>query len=365
MSRVLLVGKGAPDRGGIPTFLETLRHGPLSFEHDLTFLNVAHSGTPQGGRPTAGNIVRTLRDAVAVWRAARDHDIVHIHSALAPAVTVVRAGLLALAGRLRGCSVVVHAHGGDVEFWLVNRVRRTLMKVAMLPVQRVVAVWAIGERVLRIALGSDRVRLIDNGVSLDDFQAPTAHDGPPRILYVGLLTARKGVVDLIEASTILHDRGVDHELWLLGGTPDEGPDAEAPVRSAAAGGRARLLGTRPPEEMPEAYAQCDVFCLPSWWEAMPLSILEAMAGGLPVVATDVGDVAREVEDDVTGFVVPVRSPDRLAAALEQLLVDPERRARMGAAGRARCEQAFSSTVTAAAVGDLYADIATTSRKGRR
>jgi glycosyltransferase involved in cell wall biosynthesis len=364
VTRVLLVGKGAPDRGGIPTFLETLRHGPLSAEHDLTFLNVAHSGTPQGGRPTVANIVRTGRDAVAVWRAARDRDIVHIHSALAPAVTVVRAGLLALAGRLRGCSVVVHAHGGDVEFWLVNRMRRTLMTVAMLPVQRVVAVWAIGERVLRIALGSDRVVLIDNGVSLDDFQPPTPHDGPPRILYVGLLTARKGVVDLIEASSILHDRGVEHELWLLGGTPDEGPDAEAPVRLAA-GGRARLLGTRPPEEMPQAYAQCDVFCLPSWWEAMPLSILEAMAGGLPVVATDVGDVAREVEDGVTGFVVPVRSPERLAAALEQLLVDPERRARMGAAGRARVEKAFSSAVTAAAVGDLYAALTPASGKGRR
>src|SRR4051794_6717880 len=70
MSSVLLVGKGAPDRGGIPTFLETLRGGPLAHEHDVRFLNVAHAGVPEGGRATVGNVRRTLQDAVAVWRAA-------------------------------------------------------------------------------------------------------------------------------------------------------------------------------------------------------------------------------------------------------------------------------------------------------
>lgn len=355
MSRVLLVGKGAPDRGGIPSFLETLRHGALASQHQLTFLNVAHTSTPQGGRATAANVYRTLHDAVAVWRAARGQDVVHVHSALAPAVTVLRAALLALAGHLRGCAVVVHAHGGDVESWLVTRRRRLLMRMAMLPADLVVAVWTIGERALQAALGGGRVRMIDNGVAVEDFRPPTGHDGPPRILYVGLLTARKGVLDLVEASKILRDRGIEHELWLLGGTPDEGPDAEAPVR-ARAEGRAHLLGTRRPEEMPAAYAAADVFCLPSWWEAMPLSILEAMASGLPVVATDVGDVSREVADATTGFVVPVRCPPELAAALETLVIDPERRRRMGAAGRARVEERFSSAATTEAIGALYSEL---------
>src|SRR5204862_6978171 len=135
---------------------------------------------------------------------------------------------------------------------------------------------------------------------------------PPRVLYVGLLTARKGVLDLIEASRLLRDEGVDHELLLLGGMPDEGPEAAQPVL-AAADGVARLLGTRPPEEMPAAYADADVFCLPSWWEAMPLSVLEAMAAGLPVVASDVGDVSRLVTAEC-GAVVPAKDPQRLAEA---------------------------------------------------
>ena len=108
--------------------------------------------------------------------------------------------------------------------------------------------------------------------------------------------------------------------------------------------------------MPAAYASADVFCLPSWWEAMPLSILEAMASGLPVVATDVGDVAREVEDGTTGYVVPVRSPQRLVDALQQLLLDRELRRRMGASGRARVQERFSDTATYQAVTEMYYEL---------
>ena len=353
-----MVGKGAPDRGGIPTFLQTLLSSSLARTCDLTFLNVAHTGTPEGGRASLGNVRRTLRDAGAVWRGARGCDIVHIHSALAPTVTVVRAAILALAGRARGCAVVVHAHGGNIQFWLTTPLRRLLLRAAMAPVHRVAAVWTAGEQALRRVLPEGRVLLIDNGVPVEGRPESDLDHRPPRILYVGLLTPRKGVLDLVAASRLLRERGVSHELWLLGGTPDEGPAAEAEVR-AAFDGSETLLGTRAPEQMPAEYAAADLFCLPSWWEAMPLSVLEAMAAGVPVVATDVGDVRRAVSDGVTGSVVPVRNPEKLADALEPLLTDPELRRRMGAAGRARVVEMFSSEVTAARVAALYDELVAT------
>jgi glycosyltransferase involved in cell wall biosynthesis len=163
------------------------------------------------------------------------------------------------------------------------------------------------------------------------------------------------VVDLLTASRLLRERGVAHELRLLGGTPDEGPAAELEVREAL-DEAALLLGSRPPEQMPAEYAAADVFCLPSWWEAMPLSVLEAMAAGLPVVASDVGDISRVVTDGITGYVVPPKDPDRLAAALEPLLTDPALRLRMGTAGRARVTDLFSASATAVQVSALYADL---------
>jgi glycosyltransferase involved in cell wall biosynthesis len=229
------------------------------------------------------------------------------------------------------------------------------MRIAMLAADRVVACWTAGLEALQQVLPPHRVGLVDNGVPIDPYGDPEPPHQPPRILYVGLLTPRKGVVDLLTASRLLRERGVDHELRLLGGTPDEGPEAEAEVR-AALDDSTRLLGTRPPEEMPTAFAEADVFCLPSWWEAMPLSVLEAMAAGLPVVATDVGDVSRAVEEGVTGHLVAVRSPEELADALQPILEDERLRRQMGAAGRDRVTKMFSSDVTATAVSALYADL---------
>ena len=354
MRRVLLVGKGYPDRGGIPTFLQMLLEGELASRYRLSFLNVAHHGEREGGAVTAGNVVRTLRDARAVFVQAKGQDVVHIHSALAPTVTILRAGLLALVARSRGCAVIVHAHGGNIETWLNAPLRRRVLQVSMLPAHRVVAVWSAGERALEAALGPAKVRLIDNGVDCTRYADPEPPHDPPRVLYVGLLTPRKGVLDLIEASRLLADQGVRHELRLLGGTPDEGPAAAVPVLEAA-DGTARLLGTRAPEEMPQAYAEADVFCLPSWWEAMPLSVLEAMAAGLPVVATDVGDVSRLVTP-LCGRVVPTKSPHLLAEALRPLLEDVDQRRRMGDAARERARSAFSSSATARAIGALYDEL---------
>lgn len=337
---VLLVGKGEPDRGGIRTFLDTLLDSDLARSRTLAFLNLAHAGIPEGGRASLGNLRRTMHDAVRVRRAAHGVAIVHLHSAMAPAVTAVRGGVLALAARSRGSRVIVHVHGGLVQVWLTSRVRRALLRSALTPAHQVVAVSSGGERALRAVVPPARLRLLDNGIDAAAFVPLEQVHEPPRILFVGLLTPRKGVLDLLTAARLLRERDIPHELLLLGGTPDEGPAAEAEVRAALTP-EVRLLGSWPYERMPAAYHEADVFCLPSWWEASPLSVLEAMASALPVVATDVGDVARIVRHDETGLIVPARSPAALADALEQLLCQPERRRAMGAAGRARVLEHFS------------------------
>lgn len=341
--RVLLVGKGWPDRGGIATFLSMLLQSALAERHQLELLNLAHTGERQGGRATWGNAGRTLHDGLATWRRARQVDVVHLHTAMAPLVTLLRAGVLATAARAGGARVVVHAHGGLVQLWLTSRRRRLVARAALTAVDHVVAVSAEGRSAVAAALGDDRVSYVMNGVDTRAFAPdgqPVGDRVPPRVVYVGLLSPRKGVLDLLEAARLLRSRGVPHELWLVGGTPDEGADGELQVASRAAG-LAELLGVREHAAMPQMYREADVFCLPSWWEAMPLSVLEAMACGLPVVATSVGDVPTEVEAEVTGVLVPVKSPEALADALGRLLRDPVLRHRMGRASRARVERHFS------------------------
>lgn len=356
MSRVLLVGKGAPEHGGIPSFLSLLLTSDLAAAHDVSLCNLAGDTRRQGARVTAGNLLRTARDAVRVWRAARGRDVVHVHSAAAPAVTMLRAGVLCLAGRLAGCVVVLHAHGGKVHLWVDRAWRRRLVRLAFRPADVVVAVSEEARQALAVALGLRRCVLIDNGVDLERFSpaAPPAPRPTPVILYVGLLSPRKGVLDLIAASRVLSDRGIAHEVRLIGGTPDEGDQGEVQVRAAAAEAPAvRLLGTRDHDDMPALYRDADVFCLPSWWEAMPLSVLEAMASGVAVVASDVGDVGRLLDGGRAGILVAPQDPAGLADALGTLLADPRRRDELGRRGRAHVEARFSADATIAAIDRLY------------
>lgn len=279
----------------------------------------------------------------------------HIHTALLPLVTMLRAGLLARAARRAGARVLLHVHSGLAQTWLTTRSRRALAARVLGPVDRLIVVTEGSRAALAAALGADRVVLIDNGVKIEPSAPPPAAHQPPRILYVGVLSPRKGLIELSQASSLLLERGVDHEVWLVGGTPEEGDAPEAEVR-AATGDRALFLGVRPREDMPAIYREADVFCLPSWYEGMPLSILEAMAAGLPVVATAVGDVGRAVADSVTGRVIAVHDVSALASALEILLRDPALRQRMGNAGRERVEAGFDIHKTCARVDALYTEL---------
>ena len=359
MSRVLIVGKGPPERGGIAAFLSMLMSSGLTDTHELRLLNLARESEPQGGKLNPANVRRTAADAAAVWRAAGGVDVVHIHSALAPLVTLVRASLFALAARSRGVKVMIHAHGGRFVDWSANPWRRRLARALLLPATVVVPVASCVAHALRRCLAPHRIVLIPNGVDTDHFspaaaevRSVTAHR-PPRVLYAGHLTPRKGVLDLLEASTLLERDGVVHELWVAGGTPDEGPEAERRVLEAATRTNVNLLGSLDRAAMADLYRAADIFCLPSWWEAMPLTVLEAMATGLPVVATDVGDVGRLVEDGASGFLVSPRSPGQLADRLAALLTRPELARRMGAVGRQRVVADFDLEHTLGQLDHLY------------
>ena len=105
------------------------------------------------------------------------------------------------------------------------------------------------------------------------------------------------------------------------------------VRKRGLEDRVHLVGER--TDIPEILAASDIFVLPSRWEGLPLTIIEAMMAGLPVVASQVGGVPELVEEGKSGFLVEPRNPHRLAEALSPLLDDPELRFRLGQAGRQR------------------------------
>ncbi len=167
---------------------------------------------------------------------------------------------------------------------------------------------------------------------------------------VGRLEARKGHRHFIEAMA----RIVTCEPRAVGLVVGEGKEKsalQAQCDALGLGEAVRLAGYWP--DLPEAFAALDVFVLPSLMEGHPLAILEAMAAGKPVVATDVGGNREAVEPGITGLLVPPADPGALAEGILSLLRDPARAAAFGEAGRRSLERRFSLAEAVRANEDIY------------
>jgi glycosyltransferase involved in cell wall biosynthesis len=182
----------------------------------------------------------------------------------------------------------------------------------------------------------ERTVVIPNAV--DVAAAPRAGgDRPlPRLITVGRLKAPKDFSTLLRALAGLEPRSFEEAL-IVGSGPDRSR-VEQELSSLGLGGRVRVLGER--QDVRTLLADSDVFVLSSRSEGLPVSVLEAMAAGLPVVASDVGGLRELVVEGETGLLVPPADPEALAAALQGLLADRALRRRLGAAGRARAEARF-------------------------
>jgi glycosyltransferase involved in cell wall biosynthesis len=186
--------------------------------------------------------------------------------------------------------------------------------------------------------------------AVDVSAAPRSpHDRPtPRLIAVGRLKAPKDFLTLLRALAALSEHAF--ETLIVGEGPDRG-EIEAEIARLGLDGRVQLAGER--DDVADLLAGSDVFVLSSRSEGLPVSVLEAMAAELPVVASDVGGLSELVVDGETGLLVPTGDEAALGDALAGLLEDRERRRELGAAGRARAETLFDLAAFRQAHLDLY------------
>jgi len=220
-----------------------------------------------------------------------------------------------------------------------------------------------------VRLGADRrrVKVVPCGVDVDHFRP----DGPadprpqrsgrtrPRVLAVARLVERKGVGDIVEALAHLPEA----ELVIAGG-PDRAELAADPevCRLRALAERAGVVdrvdfrGRVAREELPALLRSADVAVCVPWYEPFGIVPLEAMACGVPVVASSVGGLIDTVTDGATGVHVPPRDPDRLAGAIGALTADPARARALGTAGARRARKRYGWDRIAGATLDAYAGV---------
>lgn len=200
---------------------------------------------------------------------------------------------------------------------------------------------------------------IEPAIDLHLFQPPPtrarAPGEPLRILSVGRLTWEKGYEVALDTVALLRDRGVDFVYDIVGAGPYE-EAVRYGIMHYNLASQVRMLGTRTREAMPDVYAQADVLLHAALSEGFCNAVIEAQAMELPVVTSDAGGLPENVEDGVTGYVVPVRNPAALADKLAVLARDSELRARLARAGRTRAIRRFDLDRQAEQFVRLYREL---------
>lgn len=292
--------------------------------------------------------------SVAWYLHREDIDVLHTHS--------TEAGIIGrLAGFLAGTPIVVHEIHGDP----ITADRHFLLNTFLLFAERISALLAdriivkserIREMYLDRGIGrSEQYELIYHGVNIERFRETTEadpsnvsnnDDAVCRLLFVGRLADGKGLFDLLTAVERLDGIHLD----IVGDGPlrsmleETAYDRDLPVD---------VLGYR--DDIPKRMARADVFVLPSYREGTPRVITEALAAGLPVVATDIAGIPEQVDDGETGYLVEPGDIDALVTALQKLIDCPARRERFGASGRERVE-AFDITTAQERYRELYREL---------
>jgi len=297
---------------------------------------------------------RGLARVPALVRQIRTDDPAVFHAHL-PWRFRCRRGLVA--ARLARVPAVVATQ----QLFVAPSSRRAVLRHRFLSmaVDRYIAVSNDMARALRpLCVRADRrVTVVHNAVRADVFEAapdrrvevlPEAA-GRPVVLTLARLDAQKGLEYLIGAADLLPDA-----LFLIAGDGGERRRLEALARDKGLAARVRFLGYR--DDASRLLAACDVFVLPSLFEGLPVSVLEAMAAGKPVVATAIPGTDEAVLHGRTGLLVPPADPLALADAIKAILSDPTLSRRLGEAGRERVQQHFSAARMVERVMGVYEEL---------
>lgn len=276
-------------------------------------------------------------------------DLVHTHTSKAGAVG-------RLAAWLNGVPSLFTAHTwcfAEGTSWKWKLIGTPLEKIAA---RCCGAIITVSEKNRRLALergvGSpDKLITIHNGAPDSPHRAnPGEAVAEPRIAMVARFAPQKAQAELIRAVA-----GIEEPLrvWFVGDGPTRAAH-EALAEELGVRGRIDFLGER--RDIAEVLAGAHIFALPTNWEGFPLTILEAMRGGLPVVASDVGGVAEAVEAGKTGFLARAGAADQFRDHLRKLVVDRALREAQGAAGRERFEREFTVEAMLKKTSAVYAKV---------
>ncbi|HJR79840.1 MAG TPA: glycosyltransferase family 4 protein [Anaerolineales bacterium] len=244
---------------------------------------------------------------------------------------------------------VISLRGGDVpgfrpyDFQMYHRLAAPFLRVIWKNAAAVVA-NSRGLRQMAQAFDSRfEIPIIPNGIDLDSYKTSSRDWTFPRLLSAGRIVHQKGLDVAMRALGGLKELNWE---WQIAGDGPQIHSLKSLAKELGIGNRIHFLGWQSRDQLMKCYGQANIFLFPSRHEGMPNALLEAMASGLPVIASCIAGNEELVVNGETGYLVPSENIESLQAALKKLLIDPALRERMGRASRQHVEASYSWESTA-------------------
>jgi colanic acid/amylovoran biosynthesis glycosyltransferase len=357
-----------------PRFHENLARlkAPITYVPEITSISTLLRANKRAAKRYKRRYFQTLRytlvrrDATLLWRflqagyiamEARRRGVTHFHAHFATRATSVAF----MASQISRIPYSFTAHAYDIFRSNVNlyALKRKIQKVRF-----VVTISDFNKSYLEgIAPDSaDKIVRIYNGIDLGRFvPAGPPPAAPFTILSVARLVEKKGLPVLIEACARLQERGVDFRCWIIG-KGQLRPQLQALIEQHCLQNRVRLLGAQTQGEVLEHYRSAHLFALPCIVgsngdrDGLPVSIVEALACGLPVVSSPVTAIPEIVHHGQNGLLVPEGNADALATTLESVICDPLLYPRLQANARCSIMSMFDNTKTTAQLARLFKEV---------
>jgi glycosyltransferase involved in cell wall biosynthesis len=347
--KLIVVGQTPPPYNGQAKMIQQMIAG-LQGEFDLLHIRMAYSDSVVSagkfGFSKIAHLVHLIRET---RRALKQHpgSVLYYPPASPNLIPVLRDILFLCSVRPLAGKTVFHFHSGGVSEFIQRHA--WIKSVAMKAYGRPDLAIELGESCPRDGkfFSARQIRIVPNGINIP---LPTENRqsaiGNLKILYVGIHTETKGLFDLLATASELKRRGVDFEIRTAGlwYTDKERQRFEELRARMDLQREVQTLEQKTGQDLWALYAWADVFFFPTFyqWETFGIVQLEAMAFGLPVVASDWPGPKDVVLDGETGFLCPAHGTKTFADALQRLAQDRELNARMGRAGRRRYEQFYTA-----------------------
>src|SRR5262245_4073655 len=323
--RVLMIGAHPTKTlGGISTLINDILRSPLTHTFEIRHIVSQVDAYKKFGKLfLAVTALARFVWALLWWRP----QLVYVH--VGGNASLYRKIVFIALGRLAGQFVLAHCHAGNFEHYFAGqgKLGRRLILWGLGKSSKFIAVSLAMQRLLRGLWPEIECVMVPYGINasiFDEGRAPASHF--VRLLFIGKMGFLKGERDLLLALQSVAKTAPNFRLDMLGQLSDT---IAAECRESGLRPLIDHLGPVSLEERPAFFKRADVFVLPTYAEGTPISMLEAMAAGLPVISTPVGGIPDVVEEGVEGYIVEPGDVEALADRLTLLINDPERRRRMG------------------------------------